>query len=64
MLPMYFAELVKANPGSHVHLDAGADDKLNVVFFHLEHVSWDLGVVGLCEWWMVHFSWGVIGVCC
>lgn len=33
MLPMYFAEMVKANPGSHVHLDVGDDDKFKRCFF-------------------------------
>lgn len=33
MLPIYFAELVKANPGSHVHLDVGDDNKFRRCFF-------------------------------
>lgn len=33
MLPSYFAELVKANLGNHVHLDVGEDDKFTRCFF-------------------------------
>lgn len=33
MLPMYLDELVKANHGSHVHLDIGEDNKFRRCFF-------------------------------
>lgn len=36
MLPMYLAVLVIANPGSHVHLDVGDDDKLRRCFLSFE----------------------------
>lgn len=32
-LPMYFSELLKANPESHVHLDVGDDNKFRRCFF-------------------------------